>query len=214
MAITAPPYEGKTRELTPAGNYVARCYRMIEVGTVETEFKGEKKTVKKVRIGWELPLELKVFKEEKGEQPIAIDKEYTMFMSEKANLRKDLESWRGKAFTDDEASNFDITKLLGQPCMINIIHQQGTKDPSKTYEKISSITPLPKGFTCPTQINPTFVLSYDAFDKAKFETLPSFITDLMKTSKEYKAMFDAKHFVQDVMQSSSNEVDDSDEALF
>ena len=188
MAITAPPFEGKTRELIPAGNYVARCYRMIEVGTVETEFQGQKKTVKKVRIGWELPTELKVFKEENGEQPMVIDKEYTMFMSDKANLRKDLESWRGKAFSDDEAKNFDITKLLGAPCMINIIHEAGKKDPSKKYQKIASITPLPKGFACPSQINPTFVLSYDAFDQAKFDSLPSFITDVMKTSQEYQAL--------------------------
>lgn len=47
----------------------------------------------------ELPTELRVFSEKKGEQPLVIDKEYTLSMAEKSNLRKDLKLWRGKEFT-------------------------------------------------------------------------------------------------------------------
>lgn len=187
MAILASN-NGTQRELIPAGNYIARCYSMIEIGTVNEDFKGESKLQKKVRIGWELPEEKKVFKEEKGEQPLVISKEYTLSMNEKSNLRKDLKSWRGKDFTEEEARSFDITKLLGAPCMLNIIHNPSKSDPSKVYEQISGITSLPKGMKAPAQINPTFMLSYDHFNAEAFELLPDFIKVKMKSSLEYAAM--------------------------
>lgn len=192
MAINATN-DSKPRELTPSGNYVARCYQMVEIGTVEEEYMGQMKKQKKVRIGWEFPLDQKVFSEEKGEQPIVISKEYALSMYEKANLRKDLESWRGKAFSKEEAECFDITKLIGAVCMINLIHKPSEKDPTKIYEKISSITPVPKGLVCPPAINPVFVLSYDEFDEGKFNALPDFIKEKMKSSVEFKTISDPKN---------------------
>lgn len=188
MAITAKKSSNEQRELIPAGNYVARCYKMIEIGTVPTEYLGQEKMTHKVRFGWELPTELKVFNPEKGEQPLVIDKEYTLSLADKANLRKDLKSWRGKDFTDAEAEAFDVTKLLGVQCLINIIHINGKKDPTKVYEAIGSISPLPKGMECPKQINPTFVFDFENFDKSKFDSLPKFIREQIATSNEYKAL--------------------------
>lgn len=194
MAITATKGNGFERELIPAGNYVARCYKMIEIGTIPTEYMGETKMLHKVRIGWELPTELKVFNPEKGEQPCVIDKEYTLSLGEKANLRKDLQSWRGKAFTESEAEAFDITKLLGATCMLNIIHVQGKKDATKTYQSIGSVSPMPKGLVCPEQINPTFVFDFENFNGNIFETLPDFIKDQIKTSEEYKNVLSPNSF--------------------
>jgi len=177
---------GSQRELIPAGNYIARCYKMIEIGTVAETVMNETKTLHKVRIGWELPNELRVFDTAKGEQPLVIDQEYTLSLNEKSNLRKMLESWRGKGFTEKEAEAFDITKLLGVPCMLNIIHK--TSKAGNTYEQISSVTAVPKGIPVPPQINKTFVLSYDNFDEALFNSLPDFIKQKMMTSAEYAAM--------------------------
>jgi len=187
MAITARN-DRQPRELIPAGNYVARCYQMVEIGTVKEEFQGKEKILTKVRIGWELPTELKVFKEENGEQPRVISNEYTLSMADKATLRIMLQSWRGKAFTEEEAKAFDITKLLGVPCMLNIIHKPSKADATKIYEQISNVSPMPKGIECPKAINPVFVLSFDAFDEEKFTSLPDFIKDKIKSSDEYKAM--------------------------
>lgn len=190
MAITAKKSSNEQRELIPAGNYVARCYKMIEIGTVPTEYLGQEKMTHKVRFGWELPTELKVFNPEKGEQPLVIDKEYTLSLADKANLRKDLKSWRGKDFTDAEAEAFDVTKLLGVQCLINIIHINGKKDPTKVYEAIGSISPLPKGMECPKQINPTFVFDFENFDFSKYNSLPQFIREQIATSNEYKVLHD------------------------
>jgi hypothetical protein len=176
------------RELIPAGNYIARCYQMIHIGTVQELIMGEVKTVNKVRIGWELPEERRVFKTENGEQPFVISKEFTLSMHEKSNLRKTLASWRGKDFSEDEVKSFDITKLLGVACMLNVIHKQGKRDPSKSYEEIAGVSPLPKSVKCPAQENPTLILSYDNFDPEIFDKLPDFIKDKIRGSEEYKKM--------------------------
>ncbi len=138
MAITATAGGNTPREIIPAGNYLARCFSMIHIGTYEDEYMGEPKIVNKVRISWELPTETRVFNEEKGEQPLVIDKKYTLSLSDKANLTADLNNWRGQAFTEAEKSAFDITALLGVPCMLNIIHRTSQK--GKEYATAITIT--------------------------------------------------------------------------
>jgi hypothetical protein len=188
MAITATNSGGSNYELIPAGTYLARCYSMVQIGTVEEEFQGLKKMVNKVRITWELPTELKVFNPEKGEQPQAISKEFTLSMHEKSSLRAFLTSWRGKGFSEEEAKAFDITKLLGVPCMLSIVHEPGKKDPSKTYDKIASVSTLMKGVTMPDQINKSFEFTLEKFELEKFDLLPDFLKDKIRQSREYKNM--------------------------
>lgn len=187
MAIIATS-NGTSRELIEPGNYMARCYQMIHIGTITENIMGAPKTLNKVRIGWELPQELKVFKEENGEQPCVISKEFTLSMHEKSNLRKVLASWRGKDFTEGEAKSFDILNLLGAPCMLNIIHKP-SKDGTRHYEEIAGITRIPKGFECPPQINKNVVWDYDNPDMQLLANLPDFIKDKIKISEEYQKLF-------------------------
>lgn len=187
MSITATT-NSAPKELIPAGNYIARCYQMIQIGHVKEVILGEVKTLNKVRIGWELPTETKVFNVEKGEQPFVISEEYTLSMHEKSNLRKMLASWRGKDFSLEESNSFDITKLLGVACMVNIIHRPAKSDPSRMYQKIGSVSPIPKGMNCPPQSNPTTVLQYDNFDYNLYNSLPDFIKDKIKNSEEFIKM--------------------------
>ena len=177
---------GKDFQPVEAGTYTARCYSMIHIGTVIEEYNGEKKEANKVRLTFELPTEMKVFKEENGEQPQVIGKDFTLSMHEKAGLRKFLSSWRGKAFTDDEAKAFDITKLLGVACTLGITHK--VSKTGKTYAEISSVSTLMKGMAIADQINPSFEFSVAEFDQAKFDVLPQFIRDKVMTSREYLAM--------------------------
>jgi hypothetical protein len=184
--IKATNKGGSNYEPIAAGTYAARCYQMIHIGTAEENILGQVKKLNKVRITWELPTETKVFKEENGEQPHVISKEFTLSMNEKATLRKFLEGWRGKAFTEKEAESFDITVLLGKPCMLSIIHKQAKN--GNTYAEISSVSSVPKGMNVPEQINPSKELNYDKFDWELFETLPDFIKDKMKQTDEFKFM--------------------------
>lgn len=183
MSITAKNQSNSDFAPVPAGTYVARCYSMIQLGTHEEEYMGQKKELNKVRITWELPTELKVFKEGEPEKPYSISKEFTLSMYEKANLRKFLEGWRGKGFTDDEAEAFDITVLLGKVCMVSIIHK--TSKNGKVYADISSVTTIPKGLEVPPQINDSFEFSFESFDEAKLNGLPDWLKEKITTSQEY-----------------------------
>lgn len=183
MSIPATK-NGSTFEPIPAGTYAARCYSMVQIGTIEESFQGKPKKLHKVRITWELPTELKVFKEENGEQPHVISKEFTLSMNEKAILRKFLEGWRGRTFSEEECERFDITVLLGKPCMLSIIHK--TSSNKNVYAEISSISAVPKGMTVPDQINPSFEFSYDNFSEEKLLQLPEFLQNKIRSSDEYK----------------------------
>jgi hypothetical protein len=181
---------GSNFTLIPAGNHIARCYEMVQIGTViETTGIYAGKESHKVRLTWETPDEKHDFG--KGEQPFSISKEFTLSMHEKSTLRKMLESWRGKAFTEDEAKRFDVTKLLGKPCMLNVIHKKSNS--GKEYAEISSISALPKSFECPPQVNPTRVLSFDEWNESVFQSLPDFIKNKITSSKEYAAMVNPNH---------------------
>lgn len=188
MAIIATSNGNTNYEPIAIGNYPARCYSMVHVGTIEENILGTLKKLNKVRITWELPTELKVFKEENGEQPCVISKEFTLSLHEKATLRNFLKNWRGKDFTEEEAKSFDIEKLVGAPCMLNITHKT-KKDGSGVYAEIGSVSAMPKGFECPAQINPSFVFTYDDFNIEKFEKLPEFMRNKMVNSDEYKNLF-------------------------
>jgi len=196
----------------PAGTYAARCYSMIHIGTVVEDYMGESKEVNKVRITWELPTELKVFKEENGEQPYSVSKEFTLSMHEKANLRKFLESWRGKGFTDEEAKSFDVTKLLEKSCLISIIHK--TSKQGNQYAVISSCSTLPKGMTCPDQVNPSFEFSWENFDQEKFDDLPDWLKDKMKTSNQYKIFIQPEHTETRTGEYSGSTVETDDDIPF
>lgn len=192
MKIVASNTGGTTYEPVPAGTYIARCFSMIHIGTVMEQYQGESKLQNKVRLTWELPLELKVFKEENGEQPYTLGKEFTLSLNEKATLRKFLESWRGKAFTEDEAKSFDITALMGKPCMLNVIHKVSQKN-GKTYAEIASVSPMMKGMVCPDQLSETFMFGYDPYEQWRFDALPDYIKDKVRGSIEYQAIMTPGH---------------------
>ena len=183
MAITASTKSTTKREPIPAGNYIARCYRMIHIGT-NFDPKWDKDS-NRVRVTWELPTETKVFDEAKGPQPLVIDKEYTLSLHEKSNLRHDLESWRGKGFTELEAAGFDITNLLDKYCMLNIIHN--TANNGNTYANIGSVAAIPKGMELPAGHNETVIFDYENnFDMEFVNNLPDFIREPIQSSTEWK----------------------------
>ncbi len=206
MILATNTSTGKSFAPIESGSYPARCYSLIHIGTIKENFQGEEKIMNKVRITWELPTELKVFKEENGEQPSVISKEFTLSLHEKSTLRGFLTNWRGKSFTEEEAKSFDVETLLSAPCMLNITHKQ-SKDGTKTYAEIGSVSKLPKGLPCPEQINESYVWTYENFDAEKFSKLPEFLRAKMVTSSEY---LQATSSVNEVEVYDAEEVTDED----
>jgi len=205
MPIIAKSTGATQRTLAPTGNHLARCVKMVHIGTAEETIQGKVKKLNKVKLYWELPDETHVFKEENGAEPFMVSKEYTLSMSDRANLRKDLESWRGKGFTEKQASNFDITVLLGIPCMINVIHRTA-KSSGNEYVVVSGITPLPKRVECPEQIIPSFEFNFDE-KFSNFDELDEWTQGKIKETDEYKAKVNSNE-TETVEDAPDDEFDD------
>lgn len=174
----------KETELPPKGTFPARCYQMIHIGTIKEKYKGEEKLCNKVRIGFELPTEQKIFDETKGEQPFVISQEYTLSMGQKSKLKALLESWRGESFSKEEMKGFDITEMIGEPCLISIAHKES--ESGSMYAQITSITQPMKGLDIPKLINDPIIVSFDSIDFIEqLEQLPDFLQEKIKSSKEY-----------------------------
>lgn len=184
MPLIATEGESKPRVQCPAGTHVARCISVIDLGTQRLNYMGQDKDLRKIRITWETPDEQAVFKEENGEQPFVLSKEYTLSLFEKANLRHDLEAWRGKAFTKEELKGFDIFNLLNVPCLLGVIHKP-SKDGSKVYANVSAISKLAKGMTCPDAINPLVKYSVDDGRNETFESLPDWLKEKIINCREW-----------------------------
>jgi hypothetical protein len=94
----------------PIGTHAARCIRLIDLGTQQGEWQGKPTFKNQVLVMWELPDELMEAQDDGQPRPFIVSKFYTNSLSEKANLRKDLTTWRGRDFTDDELDRFDLQR--------------------------------------------------------------------------------------------------------
>jgi hypothetical protein len=179
MGLTATN-KGGDFELTPAGMYTARCYRVIDLGTQTSKgFQGKPdRKVQKVLIGWEL------FGDHKMEdgRPFSFHKRYTVSTSEKAALRIDLQAWRGVAFSDEEVQSFQIGKVLGKYALVNLMHESKGKD---TYCNLASIMPLPKSMPRPDPVNEDVIFDLDDRNMKVFETLSEKLKETIMAAPEW-----------------------------
>jgi hypothetical protein len=172
-----------TPEFTPppAGTHLAICYRVIDLGTQQGEWKGQTKHQHKIMISWELPDE----KMDDG-KPFTVHQRYTFSSNEKARLRQDLESWRGAPFQDSDfgPGGFHLSKLIGVPCLITLIHEAKN---GSTYANIRSIAKVIKGTQVPTLSNPKLFFSLVAseFNRQTFDGLPERIRETIMKSPEW-----------------------------
>lgn len=189
MGFVASDNGGKDFKKVPQGVHMARCYSLIDLGTQLVKGKYGEKLQHKIRIGWELFGE-----DENGEAlmverdgktlPMTISKSYTLALNEKANLRRDLESWRGKKFSEDEAKGFDISKLLNAYCMINVTHSETN---GNVYANVNGITPIPSALknSKPQPVHELVVFDLDNPEWAVFDSFHEKLQDAIKSSPEY-----------------------------
>ena len=154
---------GRNFEHCPAGMHLGRCYWIIDLGTQKFENMGQVRYMHKIKLGWEIhgsdnagkPLKMK------DGRPLAVFKNYTLSWSEKATLRIDLQSWRGKLFTQEEMRQFNLKSVLGAWCILNVIEHAGQN--GNTYASVDGITPVPSmieqnGLPEPVNSNAFFTL--------------------------------------------------------
>jgi hypothetical protein len=125
----------------PAGTHAAVCVDVIDHGILEVTYKNETRRQHKVSLVWQIDVAMADGK------PFLVRRRYTCSLNEKSALRKDLESWRGRAFTKTESDEFDLETLLNVGCFLNIVHRES---PNGTFANVASIMRLPKNMTAPT----------------------------------------------------------------
>lgn len=209
MGLTIKPQEETVyvgeKAIIEAGSYPARCIRIIDLGTQETEWKGVTKDSHKVKFVFEFPDEKAVFNQEEGEQPFILSKTYTASFNSKASLYKDLCSWMKQDVKKLES--FKLSDLLDKECLISVTHSVSDKRKDYLYEKckengvdtstihpsqytyanIAGIMPVPKGMSVSPANNEQYVLDFDNFDQAVYEKLSEWDQEKVDQSKERKS---------------------------
>lgn len=120
----------------PEGLHAAVCADVWEPWTEERPAEWGGGIMDKTRLVW-----LIEDINPKTNRQFEVSQIYTMSLHEKSNLCKHLEAWRGKKFTDEEKMGFDIEKLIGANCQLQVIHKITD---SGTYANVQAIVPPAK----------------------------------------------------------------------
>jgi hypothetical protein len=122
-------------EAAPEGLWPGVCVDEIDLGEVTTPW-GPKPMVQLV---WQLET-----RDSKGRRH-QVRQRYTASLHVKAKLRAMLEGWRGRRFTQEELDGFDLEKVVGACCQLQVVHDVTAE--GKVYANLQSIVPYPSGVT-------------------------------------------------------------------
>ena len=167
--IRIPPLED--------GVYQAVCSDLVDIGTHRNEMYGQER--RQVVVMWSVVGENV---EINGQmEPRVLSKKYTLSLAEKSNLKKDLNAWRTRAFTEEELQGFDLRKIVGTGCQLSVktVERNG-----KRYPKIDGVMGLPRGVKLALDVNP-IVFDLDEPDVNVFEKLPAWIKKEITGSSTY-----------------------------
>jgi hypothetical protein len=190
MALIAKESGGGEFTPVPQGMHLARCYRVIDLGTQETTYLGTVKHLPKVMLQFEVhgeDDEGKAIVTAKNE-PMSISKNFTLSLAEKATLRKDLQTWRGREFTADELRGFELKNVLGAWAMVSVIKAMGNN--GKEYTNIAAIMSVPpaiKKAGMPEGHNDLKMFSIDEPDMVLFEGFSNGLKEKIGKSPEWQA---------------------------
>lgn len=176
MGRHAKDVGGSDFKQAPIGNHVARCIRLIDLGTQHGEYQGQPNTRNQVLVTWELCNELM----EDG-KPFTVSHFYTNSLNEKATMRAHLEAWRGQQFTEAETRGFDLNNILGKPCMLTVIAND------KGRSKVSAVSGMPKGMKAPEAVNKPTAFWIEEWTQEAWDAIPKGIREIIEKSDEYKA---------------------------
>ncbi len=141
--VTARADNDKQFAAHPEGQFAVKCVDVVDYGPTVQAYEGRVKVVNKCGLFFQ-----------SGERNpdtgdlFTVSMEFTVSMFELANLRKFLEMWRGKAYTEAEAeAGVPIHKLEGHWGYAQVSHSTSKK--GRTFATLNSIMPMPKGIATP-----------------------------------------------------------------
>lgn len=211
MAIIAKKSSG-TYELPPQGTFQAVVFAVYDGGMQPGFNPGD--TAHKIRIGIELN-ECYTSGQFAG-QRITRYPEYTLSLSDKANLLPVVEAILNRPLTLDERENgFNLEELIGKNCQVTILHKvsQSGKDYADTkisalMKGIIEIQPVLNSDYVPefilkwqseggigTQIEPDNTVKTSIPTMTKMEMFKAIQMNILKLSPELKVEYD-KDFLQ------------------
>ena len=159
------------------GVYMAVCIGFIDLGEQYSEM--FKTYANKGMYVWELPGEtIEIDGETKPRQ---LSKEFTISASNKSNLRKFIESWNGKSYSDEEFMEFDLFEQIGKACQLNVVLNE-----TKEYANVDNLMPIPRGFPAPTTNTPFVRWDMEKWDDEVFASIPEWIQEKIKKSTQYQ----------------------------
>ena len=171
----------------PPGSYLARCVRLIDCGTQQSDYQGEVKTAHKIAVSFEVLDDEARMTDGRN---FMLSKRYTASLHEKSALRKDLASWRGRDFTPDELNGFDLVNVLGKLAFISVV--EVNKPDGKTYTNLASLMKPPKGMTAPDGAATEPLLHWDMEaaqpDWTAFDALHERLQNQIAESPEFKKL--------------------------
>ncbi len=162
------------------GTYFAVCIGAVDLGEQETTYNNKTRYTNQLQIIFELPSELIEIDGE--EQPRQLSRRFAVSLSTKSNLRKFIETWYGKKFTDDAIREFDTRELLGKPAMLSVVLSE-----DGNYANIASAAALPKGMEAPKAKSELIDFDVEDWDDEAFQKLPEWLQELIKKSTQYKS---------------------------
>lgn len=211
MSMIASDNGGQTIPKLEGGVYTATSSAIVDLG-LQTSEKFQK-TQRKFMMIWNIKDEEV---EVNGEKlPRTITKEYSFSLNEKSTLRKDLQAWRGKMFTEEELQGFNLLNILNKACQLQIILEEKN---GKQYNNIAGIMSLPKG----TVIEPLpNTYHFDIEDESTYMnwmSIPTWIQEKIKKADNYvgsnleKFVLEYENNIKEV--NSNTEFDTEDDLPF
>jgi hypothetical protein len=160
MAIIAKT--SKT-DFTPApeGLWAAVCCDVVDLGMLDSPW-GERH---QVEIRWQLEEH-----DSKVEKPFMVVQRYTLSLHEKSRLRPMLEAWRGRKFSHQELEGFDLEKLLGANCQIQVVHDLNSEGTVRA--KVQAVVPAAKG-AAKLRVNTDYIRMVERAKRTELEKNPN-----------------------------------------
>lgn len=115
----------------PEGLHSAVCCDVEDLGEVDSGF-GRKPMVK---IYWQI----EETNPDNDGKPFVVSQRYTASLHEKANLRKMLEAWRGRKYTEEELEGVDLERLIGVNCQVQVQHNIAGE--GGVYANVTAVVP-------------------------------------------------------------------------
>ncbi|MEG2120203.1 MAG: hypothetical protein RRY53_07580 [Pseudoflavonifractor sp.] len=164
------------------GVYIAVCAYSLDLGEQLCEYKDKAKSYhNQVQLVFELVGE--TVEIDGKQEPRTLSRTFNIATSKNAGLRKFVQSWFSRQFSDEEFSELDTGSLVGMAAQLSVILNE-----TGEYANIDSIMQLPKGMPAPVATLPLIRFDLEPWSDAAFEALPEWAQDKIKKSTQYQQL--------------------------